>query len=154
MVSAPNGYFYRDLVWYDLPRGDALLVKGFLIALQDVSGAGVDLINDFHSAMSNLLFALPDGLHMQSQWRVTSDYRDALGPYKERTDGAASNDWSRFSRDEIFFRLTEQMERGQLRREEHILWFSKHVPTPLGRMLSTAGSVERHIAMLADRENT
>lgn len=154
MVSAPNGFFYRNLVWYDLPRGDALLVKGFRISLQDLSGAGVELINSFHSAMSNLLFSLPDGLHMQSQWRVTSDYRDALEPFQQRTSETAVNDWSRFSREEIFYRLSEQAERGQLRREEHILWFSKHVPTPLGRVLSTAASVERHIEMLAEREDT
>lgn len=153
MVAIPNGFFHRGLVWYDLPRGDAMLVKGFRIQLQDISGSSVEHLNDFHFAMSNLLFALPDGLSVQSQWRVTSDYKQALTAYKRRTDAYASNDWSRFSRDEIFFRMTEQAERGQLRREEHVLWFSRHVATPLSRVLSTGGSVERHLEILVQREN-
>ena len=125
MESIPNGHFVDGLVWYDLPRGDALLAKGFRIELGDLSGASIDVLNSFHAAMTNLLFGLPDGVTLQSQWRVTSDYRDALEPYHAETVEKAGNRWTRFVREEFYYRLTEQMERGQLRREEHVLWFSQ-----------------------------
>jgi hypothetical protein len=117
MESIPNGHFVDGLVWYDLPRGDALLSKGFRIELGDLAGASVEVLNSFHAAMANLLFGLPDGFTLQSQWRVTSDYRDALEPYHAETMAKAGNRWTRFVREELYYRLTEQMERGQLRRE-------------------------------------
>jgi hypothetical protein len=151
-VPAPNGYFHRGMIWYDLPRGDALLVKGFDIDLLDISGANVEVLNHFHSAMSNLLFGLPDGVDMQSQWTVTSDYRDALKPYDAAT-AEARNRWTRFNRRELHARLTQQQERGILRRERHVLWFTKHVATPISKLLSTTKAVERHLETLLERES-
>jgi hypothetical protein len=153
MESIPNGHFVDGLVWYDLPRGDALLSKGFRIELGDLAGASVEVLNSFHSAMANLLFGLPDGFTLQSQWRVTSDYRDSLEPYHAETLAKAGNRWTRFVREELYYRLTEQMERGQLRREEHVLWFSRHVRTALSKVFTHEKAVRNHIDMLIERES-
>lgn len=151
MIPAPNGFFLHDMLWLDLPKGDALIVKGFRVELQDVSGASVSVLNALHSALSNLLYGLPDNVRMQSQWQVTSDYREVLQRYNEAT-GDASNEWTVFNRSELHHRLTSQMERGVLRREEHILWFTKHLDTPLSKITSSAKAVERHIGTLLERE--
>lgn len=150
-VPAPNGFFYHGMVWYDLPRGDALLVKGFNIDLLDISGANYDVLNQFHAAMANLLFGLPDGLDMQSQWTVSSDYRDALQPYHAATD-KAENRWTRFNRNELYTRLTHQQNSGVLRREKQVLWFTKHVKSPISKILSTSAAIERHLNTLMERE--
>ena len=145
MVPAPNGFFLHGMLWYDLPRGDAVLVKGFRVDTQDVSGASVALINAQHAAISNFLYNLPDNVRAQSQWRVTSDYRDALKPYDQVTERDAENDWTVFARAEKSARLHGQMERDFLRREEHIIWLSKHIETPIASILQTRKTVNRHL---------
>jgi len=153
-VSAPNGYFIRNMLWIDLPKGDAVLVKGFRIDLQDVSGASNVILNSLHSSISSLLYNLPDNVRMQSQWRVTSDYKEALDHYQESTLATAENDWTHFTRAEVHARLSEHMKRSVLRREEHILWFSKHVETPISKVLSTSKRVEKHLSILLEREES
>jgi hypothetical protein len=152
MVPAPNGFFLHGMLWYDLPRGDAVLVKGFRVDTLDVSGASVALINAQHAAISNFLYNLPDNVRGQSQWRVTSDYRDALKPYDEVTERDADNDWTVFARAEKSARLHSQMERDFLRREEHIIWLSKHIETPIASILRTRKTVNRHLNVLLERE--
>lgn len=152
-VPPPNGFFINDLIWYDLPRGDAMLVKGYELDMLDISGAAIDTINQSHSAISNLLYAMPQGMHMQSQWSVTSDYRDALQSYHEKTQDKATNSWTRFNREELFHRLTDQQNKGILRREKHILWFSKRVSTPISKVLTTSDAVQKHLNVLLTREH-
>lgn len=140
------------MLWIDLPKGDAVLVKGFRIDLQDVSGASNVILNALHSSISNLLYNLPDNVRMQSQWRVTSDYKAVLDDYKEATLAGADNDWTHFTRAETHARLSDHMQRAVLRREEHILWFSKHIETPISKVLSTTRRVEKHLSTLLERE--
>jgi type IV secretion system protein TrbE len=151
MIPAPNGFFLHDLLWLDLPKGDALVVKGFRVELQDVSGASIQVLNALQNALSNLLYGLPETLHLQSQWQVSSDYREALNRYDQAT-ASATNEWTTFSRAELHHRLSSQMAQGKLRREEHILWFTKHLATPLSKILVTAKSVERHLGILLEHE--
>ncbi len=151
MIPAPNGFFLHDMLWLDLPKGDALIGKGFRVELQDVSGASISVLNALHSALSNLLYALPDNVRMQSQWQVTSDYREVLQRYDEATVGA-SNEWTVFNRSELHHRLSSQMERGVLRKEEHILWLVRHMDTPLSKITSSTKAIERHIGTLLERE--
>lgn len=151
-VHAPNGFFYNNMLWYDMPRGDALLVKGYQLDMLDLSGANVDVLNSFHHTASNLFFALPDGLHMQSQWTVTSDYREELSRFSGHTQQFAENRWTRFNRDELYHRYTEQQKQGILRRESHVLWFTKRITSPLSKVLSTARAVTRNLETIVARE--
>lgn len=152
MVPAPNGFFVHGMLWYDQPRGDAVLVKGFRVETQDVSAASAALINAQHAAISSFLYNLPDNVRGQSQWRVSCDYRDALRPYEAVTEESAENDWTVFVRTEKSARLRAQMESGFLRREEHIIWLSKHVETPIASVLKTRKAVNRHLHVLLERE--
>jgi hypothetical protein len=151
IVPAPNGFFLHGMLWLDQPRGDAVLVKGYKIETQDVSSASQKIVNSRFEALANMLYNSPDNLRIQSQWRVTSDYSAIIADYEQSTEKAI-NEWTVFTREELVARLKDQMKSAKLRREEHILWFSKLIPTPISSILSTAKHVEKHINTILERE--
>jgi type IV secretory pathway VirB4 component len=137
--SEPEGFFIQDLmVFGNLDKGTTVS-KGFELVFPDLQACTYEKLNTLHDKISNLLVVLSERYKLQVHWYTTADYRNELLRYKAETDKAKDLNTQEY-RHEIFCRLWEQMQRGELRKEKLVLFISKQLTEKLPLVVQTQES--------------
>jgi hypothetical protein len=132
----PEGFFVKDLmVFGNLDKGTTVS-KGFELVVPDLQACSYEKLNTLHGKLSNLLIVLSERYKLQVHWYTTSDYRNELLRYKSETDQAKDLDTKEY-RNEIFCRLWDKMERGELRKENLVLFISKELKESISLVVQT-----------------
>ena len=140
--SAPNGYFINDLIVFHGLRKGCYVSKGFLIEPPELSAAAPEHLNAFQDQIALVLACLHDKLRLQVQWFCDSDYRAELLRYNEQTK-AATNVWTRRTRNERFTRYWLAMEERRLRRQRLVLFLSRQIDSA-PPAVSTRNGLRKH----------
>ena len=101
---APNGFFVRNLIVFNLLRRGGYVAKGFVFEAPDLTNSQVADLNDFQDQLCLLLASLHENQRLQVQYFCDSDYKAELLRYQQETE-KFSNVWTIRTRNERFARL-------------------------------------------------
>src|ERR1700733_7511658 len=121
---APNGFFVRDLIVFNLLRRGGYVAKGFVFEAPDLSNSQVADLNDFQDQLCLLLASLHENQRLQVQYFCDSDYKGELLRYQQETE-RFSNVWTKRARNERFARYWQAMSERKLRRQRVVLYVSR-----------------------------
>ena len=121
---APNGFFVRDLIVFNLLRRGGYVAKGFVFEAPDLTNSQVADLNDFQDQLCLLLASLHENQRLQVQYFCDSDYKGELLRYQQETE-KFSNVWTKRSRNERFARYWQAMSERKLRRQRVIFYISR-----------------------------
>ncbi|HEX3719548.1 MAG TPA: hypothetical protein VH595_16460 [Verrucomicrobiae bacterium] len=121
---APNGFFVRNLIVFNLLRRGGYVAKGFVFEAPDLTNSQIADLNDFQDQLCLLLASLHENQRLQVQYYCDSDYKAELLRYKVETE-KFSNIWTKRSRNERFARYWQAMSERKLRRQRVIIYISR-----------------------------
>ncbi len=121
---APNGFFVRDLIVFNLLRRGGYVAKGFVFEAPDLTNSQVADLNDFQDQLCLLLASLHENQRLQVQYFCDSDYKGELLRYQQETE-KFSNVWTKRTRNERFARYWQAMSERKLRRQRVIFYISR-----------------------------
>ena len=121
---APNGFFVRDLIVFNLLRRGGFVSKGFVFEAPDLTNSQVADLNDFQDQLCLLLASLHETQRLQVQYFCDSDYKGELLRYQQETE-KFPNVWTVRSRNERFARYWQAMSERKLRRQRVIFYISR-----------------------------
>jgi len=101
---APNGFFVRDLIVFNLLRRGGFVAKGFVFEAPDLTNSQVADLNDFQDQLCLLLASLHETQRLQVQYFCDSDYKGELLRYQLETE-KFTNVWTKRSRNERFVQV-------------------------------------------------
>jgi hypothetical protein len=121
---APNGFFVRNLIVFNLLRRGGYVAKGFVFEAPDLTNSQVADLNDFQDQLCLLLASLHENQRLQVQYFCDSDYKGELLRYQQETE-KFSNVWTIRTRNERFARYWQAMSERKLRRQRVIFYISR-----------------------------
>jgi hypothetical protein len=121
---APNGFFVRNLIVFNLLRRGGYVAKGFVFEAPDLTNSQVADLNDFQDQLCLLLASLHENQRLQVQYFCDSDYKRELLRYQQETE-KFSNVWTKRARNERFARYWQAMSERKLRRQRVIFYISR-----------------------------
>jgi hypothetical protein len=116
---APNGFFVRNLIVFNLLRRGGYVAKGFVFEAPDLTNSQTADLNDFQDQLCLLLASLHENQRLQVQYFSDSDYKSELLRYQQETE-KFSNVWTKRCRNERFARYWQAMSERKLRRFLHL----------------------------------
>ncbi len=140
MKLSTDAYFCEDLLVYT--GSPTYVAQGFQLELPAIEHASIAALNRLEDELRVVLRALRDRTELQIQWTVGSHYETELMRYYERTDGNSMPEAARSCRNHHFTRSWQQMEAGNLRREELRFFVNMPLgndPTPVTIQSCAAG---------------
>ena len=121
---APNGFFVRNLIVFNLLRRGGYVAKGFVFEAPDLTNSQVADLNDFQDQLCLLLASLHENQRLQVQYFCDSDYKGELLRYQQETE-KFDNVWTKRTRNERFARYWQAMSERKLRRQRVIIYISR-----------------------------
>src|ERR1700674_4099790 len=121
---APNGFFIRDLIVFNLLRRGGYVAKGFVFEAPDLTNSQIADLNDFQDQLCLLLASINEKQRLQVQYFCDSDYKGEWLRYQQETE-KFSNVWTKRARNERFSRYWQAMSERRLRRQRVILYVSR-----------------------------
>src|SRR5271170_4355892 len=148
---APNGFFVRNLVVFNLLRRGGYVAKGFVFEAPDLTNSQVADLNDFQDQLCLLLAALHEHQRLQVQYFCDSDYKGELLRYQQETE-KFTNVWTKRARNERFSRYWQAMSERKLRRQRVIFYISRSLENVPNSFQSAAARRDYYHTLL-DQKN-
>lgn len=123
-MRRPDGWFVNDMLIFNALDRRGWAAKGFELFPVDTMNVPERYKTELKIKLINLLRGIRVPGKVQFQWSVNSDYRDALLKYKRDTEQLASNEWSKFVREDKFQKCWDLMLNRQLRKEKLVVYYS------------------------------
>src|ERR1700692_1927518 len=149
---APNGFFVRDLIVFNLLRRGGYVAKGFIIEAPDLTSSQVADLNDFQDQLCLLLASLHENQRLQVQYFCDSDYKGELLRYQQETE-RFSNVWTKRARNERFTRYWQAMTDRKLRRQRVVFYISRSLEN-FPKLFQTASNQREYYATLLEQLQT
>ena len=149
---APNGFFVRDLIVFNLLRRGGYVAKGFVFEAPDLTNSPVADLNDFQDQLCLLLASLHEHQRLQVQYFCDSDYKGELLRYQQETE-KFSNVWTKRARNERFTRYWQAMSERKLRRQRVIFYISRSLEN-VPKSFQTAAARRDYYNTLLDQLET
>ena len=150
MSDAPNGWFTQNLVFFgDTLSPATVLARGASVKIPALKSADAGTREAYYSGLGAWLNALGNDEAAQFQWRVDSDYEEALAHYRKQTVQSGARGWCRAVREERFLRYQRAMDEGRLRRERMEVWVGKRASTLPKRGVQTPEQLDQYLAQVA-----
>jgi hypothetical protein len=152
----PNGFFFRDLVWFgDSGSLSVAVSRGFQIVPGERGSLDEEAQKDMVSRLRVLLGTLGTEYTLQAKFLVCSDYSTELEAYARATQSigeAEAHRWQIWNRTERYARYKQAMEEGKLRRQILVVYFTRIIEAQPHFELSERALAE-HFDALAARES-
>src|ERR1039457_3255370 len=148
---APNGFFVRNLIVFNLLRRGGYVAKGFVFEAPDLTNSQVADLNDFQDQLCLLLASLHENQRLQVQYFCDSDYKGELLRYQQETE-KFSNVWTKRARNERFSRYWQAMSERKLRGERVIFYISRSLENVPKAFQSTAARRDYYNTLLDQLE--
>src|SRR5271165_322397 len=148
---APNGFFVRDLIVFNLLRRGGYVAKGFVFEAPDLTNSQVADLNDFQDQLCLLLASLHEHQRLQVQYFCDSDYKGELLRYQQETE-KFSNVWTIRTRNERFARYWQAMSERKLRRQRVIIYISRSLENVPKSFQSAAARRDYYLTLLDQLE--
>jgi hypothetical protein len=149
---APNGFFVRNLIVFNLLRRGGYVAKGFVFEAPDLTNSQVADLNDFQDQLCLLLASLHENQRLQVQYFCDSDYKGELLRYQQETE-KFSNVWTKRARNERFARYWQAMSERKLRRQRVIFYISRSLEN-VPNSFQSAGARRDYYHTLLDQLET
>ena len=146
----PDGWFYRDLLWFDQALTPAtILARGGRLHLPDLKSADEATREAYAEALGNFFSQLGAEEAVKFHWQVDADYAAELAAYAQQTEAAGAQGWCAATRQERHRRYAQRMAAGQLRRERLDVYVAKRcLSVPPGGFRSEE-QIERYLVQNA-----
>ena len=148
---APNGFFVRNLIVFNLLRRGGYVAKGFVFEAPDLTNSQVADLNDFQDQLCLLLASLHENQRLQVQYFCDSDYKGELLRYQQETE-KFSNVWTKRARNERFARYWQAMSERKLRRQRVIFYISRSLENVPNSFQSAAARRDYYHTLLDQLE--